>query len=123
MHKLVVAVACAGFAVPAVAELVEVELAPGAVIEKRLTVAPGKFAEVCSALKRGQAIAWQFRGDAAVDFNIHYHVGKKVEYPEQRKDVKDAAGSLAVALDQDYCWMWSNKSGSSIAVEVTLEAK
>ncbi len=122
MRQAAIAIACAILAGPAAAELVEVKLAPGETVEKRLTVGPGKFAELCTALQRGQVVMWQFRADAAIDFNIHYHVDKRVEYPEQRKDVKDANGRLAVALDQDYCWMWTNKSGSSIEADVTLSA-
>jgi hypothetical protein len=120
MHKLIVAFACASVVVSAAAELVEVTLVPGTVVEKRLTVAPGKFAELCSAIKRGQIIEWQFRSDAATDFNIHFHVGERVEYPAQRKNVKDANGRLVIEADQGYCWMWTNQSLKPLEVDVTL---
>ncbi|MEP6609823.1 MAG: hypothetical protein ABJA83_14260 [Burkholderiaceae bacterium] len=120
-EKLLVAVACGTFAGSAVAELLEVKLTPGDVVEKRLTVPPGKFGEICSALNRGQAVSWQFRSDAVADFNVHYHVDKRVEYPEQRKNVKDGAGRLVIQSDQDYCWMWTNRSSAPIALDVTLK--
>lgn len=121
MRKVIVTIVCAGLTASAVAELIEVKLAPGTIVEKRLTVAPGKFAELCSALQRGQAVSWQFRSETATDFNIHYHVDKRVEYPEQRKNVKDANGRLVIEIDQDYCWMWTNRSAASIVVDVALK--
>lgn len=123
MRDIAIAVACVVFASAASAELIEVKLAPGTVIHKQLIVAAGKFAELCSALKQGQVVLWQFGADAASDFNIHYHVGKNVEYPERRTNIKDADGRLVIGVDQDYCWMWTNRTGSPIAVDVTLKAK
>lgn len=123
MREIAIAVACVGFASAAAAELIEVKLAPGTVVDKRLVVAAGKFAELCSPLKQGQVVLWQFGADAASDFNIHYHLDKKVEYPEQRRNIKDADGRLVIEVDQDYCWMWTNRTGSPIAVDVTLKAK
>ena len=121
MRKVIVTIACGGFAVTAAAELIEVKLAPGSPVERRLSVAPGKFAELCSALQRGQVVSWQFRSDTATDFNIHYHVDNRVEYPEKRKNVKDADGRLVIEIDQDYCWMWTNRSAATIGVDVTLK--
>lgn len=84
------------------------------------TIAPQKFLEVCGALKKGEAVAWQFKGSAATDFNIHYHVGKKVTYPQKRKGVAGASGKLAVAMDQDYCWMWTNIGSEPVNLSVKL---
>ncbi len=75
-------------------------------------IAPKKFLEICGPLKMGNYVAWQFKGSAPADFNIHYHVGKDVSYPEKRKDVAGADGTLTVTADHDYCWMWSNRSTS-----------
>ncbi len=87
----------------------------------KASIAPKKFLEVCGKLKNGDSVAWQFKGSAPTDFNIHYHVGKDVTYPEKRKEVAGADGTLAVALDQDYCWMWSNKSAQPLDIEVNLK--
>jgi len=120
MRKIIVTVVCAVVAGSADAELIEVKLTPGQVVEKRLTVQPGKFAELCAALKSAQAVAWSFRAAAATDFNIHYHVDKRVEYPEKREGVTDASGRLTAEVDQGYCWMWTNRSATPITVEVRL---
>ena len=88
---------------------------------KDASIAPQKFLEICGALKKGEAVAWQFKGSAATDFNIHYHVGKKVIYPQKRKGVASASGKLAVPIDQDYCWMWTNNAEQPVNLSVKLK--
>lgn len=122
MRKVIAAIACAGLASAAAAEVSEVKLTPGAIVEKRLSVQPGKFVEVCAALKSTQAVAWKFRADGSTDFNIHYHVDKQVEYPEKRVDVSAADGHLTAGVDQIYCWMWSNRSHTPVVLDVHLSA-
>lgn len=120
MRRIAMAVACALAVGAAAAELVEVKLSPREDVEKLFTVVPGKFAELCTALHRGQVVVWQFRADAAVDFNIHYHVGKGAEYPERSAGVGEASGRLTATLDESYCWMWTNRSSKPIALNVRL---
>ena len=84
-------------------------------------VAPGKFAEYCGKLNKDQSVRWSFEAGAPLDFNIHYHVGKAVEYPVKAKGVAAQQGELKVALDQDYCWMWSNKGGAGVSLKVQLQ--
>jgi len=120
MRKVVAGLVGAGLVSSAAAEVIELKLAPDSVAEKQLTVAAGKFLELCTTLRRGRAVAWQFKADAITDFNIHYHVDQRVAYPEQLSNVKDAGGRLLVEVDQAYCWMWRNRSAAPIAIEVTL---
>ena len=86
----------------------------------KASIAPKKFLEVCGKLKMGDGVAWQFKGSAPGDFNIHYHVGNDVSYPEQRKNVAAADGTLSAPVDQDYCWMWSNRSAQPVDIEINL---
>jgi len=88
--------------------------------ERRVSVAPGKFAEVCGKLTRADLVAWRFEASGPLNFNIHYHEGKDVRYPERRDASAGATGRLQVALDQDYCWMWTNKSGQAVDLNVLL---
>ena len=88
---------------------------------KDASIAPKKFLEICGALDKGEAVAWQFTGSAATDFNIHYHVGKKVIYPQKRKGVASGSGKLAVPIDQDYCWMWTNNAEQPVNLSVKLK--
>lgn len=105
---------------PAMADIVDLKWNEGAFAHKS-TIAPKKFLEVCGTLKKGEAVAWLFSAAASTDFNIHYHVGKDVVYPEQRKGVSEEAGTLTVPLDQDFCWMWSNRSDAPIAINIRLK--
>ena len=88
--------------------------------ERRVSVAPGKFAEVCGKLARADSVAWRFEASGPLNFNIHYHEGKDVRYPERRDALAGASGRLQVVLDQDYCWMWTNKSGQAVDLKLLL---
>ncbi|RZU03070.1 hypothetical protein [Rivibacter subsaxonicus] len=102
------------------AELVNIAWDGQGRFERRATLAPGKFLEVCGKLSRGQAIAWSFKSDGPLNFNIHYHEGDKVEYPARRDAVAELEGRLEAGLDQDYCWMWSNKSERAADLHLML---
>ena len=97
-------------AIDARAELVEIGWDKAGRFETTVAVAPGKFAEVCGQLDRGQSVAWSFKADRPMNFNIHYHEGKQVVFPAKQDAAVDAQGKLDVSLSQDYCWMWTNKT-------------
>lgn len=102
------------------AELIDIAWNGEGRFERRLTVAPGKFAEICGKLTRAQSVAWRFDASGPLNFNIHYHEGKDVRYPERRDALAGAGGRLEVALDHDYCWMWTNKAGHPVDLQVQL---
>lgn len=85
------------------------------------TIAPGKALELCGDMQNGAHVGWRFDSDKALDFNIHFHVGKEVQYPSKLKARKNAAGRLDVNQDQTYCWMWSNRGQHQAKLSVTLE--
>lgn len=84
-------------------------------------VEPGKFVELCGKLAPGDSIRWEFAASVPVDFNIHYHVGKEAEFPAKQAQVSSGQDTLRVAVREDYCWMWSNKSSSRARVDVRLQ--
>lgn len=84
------------------------------------SVEPGKFVEVCGKLDPGQNIRWEFTASVPVDFNIHYHVGKETQFPAKQAQVGSGRDTLRVAVREDYCWMWTNKSAGSARIEVRL---
>ena len=106
--------------VAASAEIVDIKWSDGTFSHKA-SIAPKKFLEVCGKQKMGDSVAWQFKGSTETDFNIHYHVGKDVSYPENRKGVASAEGLLVASLDQDYCWMWTNRTAQLLEMEVSLK--
>ena len=114
---LILAVLCS---TAARADIIDIAWNEQGRFERRVSVAPGKFAEVCGKLARADSVAWRFEASGPLNFNIHYHEGKDVRYPERRDALAGASGRLQVALDQDYCWMWTNKSGQAVDLNLLL---
>ena len=108
-------------ALPALADIVEVEWAADGSFELQRTVQPGKLLEACVKLPAGARVDWAYKAGMPLDFNIHYHVAKDVIYPKQLKRTAAARGTLAVGLDQDYCWMWTNKNKAAAPLSLTLK--
>lgn len=102
------------------AEIIDIAWSEQGRFVQEVTVAPGKFAEACGKLQRGDTVAWRFEAGGPLAFNIHYHEGKAVRYPARREAVAAARGELKVALDQDYCWMWTNKTAQPVDLRFTL---
>ena len=103
------------------ADVIEVQWDSSGRFEKTTSVEPGKFAEICGKLSKGQAIDWKFKAESAMNFNIHYHEGKKVEFPAKVDGALAAEGKLAVAVDQHYCWMWANKTDKTGQLTLTVQ--
>jgi len=115
------AIACAALAAAsASADVVDIAWSEQGRFEHRAAVAPGGFAEVCGKLARGTAVRWYFESAGPMDFNIHYHQGKKVVFPVRRAGAAHGAATLKAKLDQDYCWMWANKSAQPLSLRLTL---
>lgn len=89
--------------------------------DTQASVAAGKFAEICGKLAKGQSVGWIYKAEAPMNFNIHYHLGKKVEFPAKVDGALAAEGKLAVTVDQDFCWMWSNKTDRPAALSLSLQ--
>ena len=122
MHKpmIALAVALAALSEPAAAELVPVEWDSAGQFSKDLPVAPGKFVEVCEKLPKAAKVDWSFSAAAPLDFNIHFHEGKKVRFPARKDQVAKDAGTLVTKVSQDYCWMWTNKAAVDVALSIKL---
>ena len=41
-------------------------------------------------------------------------------FPVRRAGATKGAATLKVKLDQDYCWMWSNKRAQPLVLQLTL---
>lgn len=115
----------------AAAALLSAPLAAGAAIVEiafdsagrfvhQAAVPPKNFVEVCGKLSRDARVGWKFDAAAPLDFNVHYHVGERVEFPEKRAAVSALAGELTAPSDQHYCWMWRNTGGAEVRMTVEL---
>ena len=102
------------------AEVIIFKLEANPSFKTQANIQPGKFSEVCGKLKKGNLIRWQFDSSAPLDFNIHYHEGKEVIFPYKMNAIKSAKEELLISLDQDYCWMWTNKSSEAVKLEMNL---
>lgn len=105
------------------AEVVDLQWRDEGRFEHSLVIAPERFAEVCGPLAAGQTVRWTFKADKTVNFNIHYHVGKAVQFPVKKEQVESLEGDLVVDSMQDYCWMWSNKTTAATKLSVTLDRR
>ena len=112
--------ALAAMAPSALADIVDISWDADGRFERSMIVAPGKFAELCGKLPAGLKVGWNFQANAPLDFNVHYHVGKEVVFPSKLTAVATAKDTLATKIDQDYCWMWSNKTTVSATITVKL---
>lgn len=84
---------------------------------------PGKFIELCEKLAPGRNVGWRYDALGPLDFNVHYHVGKKVHYPVQRKASQQGDGVLKPAGAQEYCWMWTNKTDGPVSLKLSLQRR
>ncbi len=105
------------------AEVIDLQWPESGPFERSLTIAPGKFAEICGPLQPGQNVQWSFKADRAVNFNIHYHLDKDVRYPAKKDQIESLQGDLVVDARQDYCWMWVNKHTAATKLTVALIRK
>jgi len=105
---------------PAGAAVVEIVWDEAGRFQHVTELGAGDFAEVCGKLSREERVDWAFEASAALDFNIHYHVGDEVVYPEAVPDTVDRDGVLVAPVDQTYCWMWTNRQSSPATLTLHL---
>ncbi|MCB2021572.1 MAG: hypothetical protein KDG44_12300 [Burkholderiaceae bacterium] len=122
-RKTAVASALIASATLAQSQVIDLEWTAAGAFERQVSVAPGKFAELCGALAKGQSVKWTFEAAGPLDFNIHYHQGKDVIYPAQASGTARSEGTLVVDSAQDYCWMWTNKSAGAVGLKVKLSRR
>ena len=122
MNKLTLMLAAATLALckTAAAQMVAIEWDAAGQFSKALAVAPGKFVEACEKLPKGAQVSWSFEAASPLAFNIHYHEGKQVRFPDKKSQVAKAAGVLRTPREQDYCWMWTNKGSTEAMLSFSL---
>jgi len=103
------------------AEIVELVWGSGGAFTQQKRIAPGKFVEVCGKLPAGANVAWSFEASAPTDFNIHYHQGKDVVFPAKISQVARGQNTLRVKVEQDYCWMWTNKTAEPVLLKASFQ--
>ncbi len=107
----------------AMAEVVDVRWDSGGRYTQTVSVAAGKFIEVCDKLTAGARVRWSFESSITLDFNIHYHVGKEVVFPSKLSAVATAQDTLHASIEQDYCWTWRNKPAMAATITLSLQRR
>ncbi len=102
-------------------ELINIRWDAAGQFSQPLTVMPARFVEVCGKLTTGQSVAWTFNGPVPLNFNIHYHEGQNVVFPSKQDGVAALTGTLSAPADQEYCWMWENKSSTEATFALALK--
>lgn len=119
--RILCGVALLAIAAQARAELVDIRFNDQGRFEHSTSLAPGKSIEICSKLSKGQMLPWSFKSDQPMQFNVHYHEDKKVEFPAKLQSATSAEARLEVAVDQHYCWMWANKGSTEAKLSFTVQ--
>lgn len=87
----------------------------------RTPVAPGKFVEWCGHFRVGELVNWEFESAEPLDINVHYREGRNVHHTVKRDAVLTWAGTLQASVDQLYCWMWTNRGTTPVALHAYLQ--
>jgi hypothetical protein len=120
--SLLAACCLAGTNPGARADIVELRWSSEGRFSHQGLVAAGKYVEICGKLPAQLQVQWNFEASAPLDFNVHYHVSKEVAvYPYKLDAVANAKDTLTAKIEQDYCWMWSNKSTAPAELRVSLQ--
>lgn len=117
---LVAGVAAVMFSQHAAANLVDLKWNEQGVFQHTAEIKAGGILEVCGKLPVGMKIDWQYKSQQALDFNIHYHEGKKLSVPVKHQAKQELAEQFEVKVAQSYCWMWSNKTKETAIVDLSL---
>lgn len=115
-----IALGCLPLTTLAQRQLVVVTLPAQQPVVQQLIAPALDFVEVCTAVRAGRPIIWQFKADAPLTFNTHFHDNGDVQAPESMSSVSAAQGRISPKSDNEYCWLWSNRSARSIAVRMQL---
>ena len=71
-----------------------------------IELAPHAMYEECMKLSLGERIAYRFRAQPHVSFNIHFHEANAVIMPIDISSSDDEAGTFTADREQIYCLTW-----------------
>jgi hypothetical protein len=84
------------------------------------TIRPRQLAEECFKLPAGQTIGYAFEASEPLDFNIHFHRGKDVEYPVKSDQVRNVDDRFTAPVSDEFCLMWTNRTLQMVTVKGQL---
>ena len=116
--SMAVAFGCLPLTILGQRQLVLVTLPSQQPMVRELIVPPRDFVELCAAVAMDRTVMWQFEADTPLAFNTHFHVDGDVRAPETMSAVSAAQGRLKPKGDNDYCWLWSNRTTLPVSVRM-----
>lgn len=88
-----------------------------------VTLAPGKGAEVKSALKAGQGLVFRWTASADVAVDMHGEApdakGTWTSYAVESAQ-REASGTFVAAFDGTHGWYWQNRGAEPVTVEIVV---
>jgi hypothetical protein len=85
------------------------------------SIAPGKTEEVCGVVDPRQPVAWAFKSDAPLEFNIHRHADKEVIYATKSHLTRELSGTHQPTFAFEWCWMFTNESNAPTTISLQLK--
>ncbi|MGB8338829.1 MAG: hypothetical protein WCD07_04500 [Burkholderiales bacterium] len=76
--------------------------------------------EECVDMTPGQTLRYRFESSAELDFNLHFHQGNDVTYPDKGK-YSNYSSSYSAQQTNAFCLMWENQSGAAIKLQSTFQ--
>ena len=83
---------------------------------------PGVAFERCLTLFPSDGLAYSFKTDQPVVFDLHYHRGSKLVYAWYKEAVSSGAGRYDATTSQEYCLTWHNTSREAIQLSWHYQA-
>jgi len=86
----------------------------------RTQVAPSIPTRWCGTLRKGEAVSWEFNSAEPLQLAVQAQDGRNAVNLAKLDGVTDATGTLAIDIDQPYCWIWTNRTPSPVALQARL---
>jgi len=87
-----------------------------------VTLEPTRSTESCMQIDAGDKRRYQWKSDAPVDFNIHYHSGAEILYMVKHDGMRGDGGTFVAKEGGGYCWMWTARDKRA-KIEGRLEVR
>jgi len=87
----------------------------------RTQVSPGRFTEWCGHLRAGESVNWEFEAAEPLDVKVHYLEGRTLREPVRHDAALTWAGTLQAPADHQFCWQWTNRGTTPVALQARLQ--
>jgi hypothetical protein len=86
----------------------------------RTHVAPSSSTRWCGTLRKGETVSWEFNSAEPLEMAVQAQEARNAVNLTKLDGVTDAKGTLAVDAEQVYCWTWTNRMLSPVALQARM---